>query len=132
MQSRFSTLNTLLLNHQEYWRIEPFKLSAGSDMPWHISNPQLTEWLDTLSFEDIAHYKANTCNLVEEISQHLPATRDMHSLIALPEESAELKLARGLDTGIPGRKLTQITSMGACSLEHHVGNEWLEWCSGVF
>lgn len=133
MLSRFSQLDTLLLSHQDYWRIEPFQLSDLPELPWKDSNSQLTQWLSALSPEEITEYKSNTDTLLQVASSYLPFIHQLQKLIELPlEESPELHLPRGLDSGIPGRKLTQITSMGACSLHHHVGEEWLEWCSGVF
>ncbi|MDG3087655.1 methyltransferase [Vibrio hannami] len=131
MLSRFSQLDSLLTQCQNYWRIEPFQLSSKDTLPWNDSNNELVEWLEKLSPEQVVAYKADTKSLIHAISLFLPFISELEELIKLPEEKInELQLERGLDTGIPGRKLTQIVSMGTCSLQHHVGDEWLEWCSG--
>lgn len=59
----------------------------------------------------------------------LEATHQSITLMPL-ESGHDLDLPRGLDAGIPGRKLTQIQQMTKACLHGHQGSEWLEWCSG--
>lgn len=131
MQQRFKTLDTLLQIQQELWRFEPFFQSLNDQLPWVEHYPKLCDWLNSLTSEQIDELKGDTSKLVDSIATHLP---NIHSLISLSNlERISLKgieLERGVDSGVPGRKLTQIVAMGEAALTHHNGSEWLEWCSG--
>ena len=127
MLDRFCALDRFLVEHEQYWRVEPFFQSIESHLPWANTNPALCDWLLQLSPEEVTHYKANLDSLIAELCLYLPELDLMHQLSKLPPSSAQpIELARDIDTGIPGRKLTQIVSMSEFVLEHHVGNEWLE------
>lgn len=131
MQQRFTTLNTLLQSHQAFWRFEPFLQSLNDQLPWAAQNPELCEWLNSLTPDQIEFYKVDTYELVDRMSQYLPDIHTLFSLTALERTPLSgIQLERGIDTGIPGRKLTQIVSMGEAALTHHKGIEWLEWCAG--
>lgn len=131
MHQQFKSLNSLLLSHQIYWRIEPFQQSDQTTLPWKHSNPELCTWLESLSEQDIEHYKKHPDLLVELIGQHLPAVAQLVQLSVLEKVAfSGLSLDRGMESGIPGRKLAQIMAMGEAVLNEHRGTEWLEWCSG--
>lgn len=131
MLERFYALDRFLVGQQDYWRFEPFFQSIESHLPWENRNPALCDWLSQLSPGDITHYKTNLDSLIVQLSAYLPELDIMHQLTKLPSSTTQpIELARNIDTGIPGRKLAQIVSMSEFVLAHHVGNEWLEWCSG--
>ncbi|MFB9216807.1 methyltransferase [Vibrio sinaloensis] len=131
MQQHFQTLDALLIEHQSLWRFEPFFLCASDSLPWLDSYPHLCEWLDGLSAKEIEHLKSHPRELSQKLLALVPECQDIEALTHLkPLELTGLTLNRGVDTGVPGRKLAQIVSMGEAALRHHQGTEWLEWCSG--
>lgn len=131
MHLRFKTLDSFLLKHQVYWRSEPFHLCQIQQQPWVDVNCPLVDWLDSLSIENIQILKEQPQLLVEQLIRFIPELEEAnHSIQFTTTALKGLKLPRGTEEGIPGRKLQQIVSMGEASLEHHHGKEWLEWCSG--
>ncbi|NVN83871.1 MULTISPECIES: methyltransferase [unclassified Vibrio] len=131
MHSRFKTLDSFLLEHQVYWRSEPFHLCQTQQQPWVDVNRPLVDWLDRLSIENIQILKEQPQVLAEELIGFLPELEEANQSIQFTTKALKgLTLPRGTEDGIPGRKLQQIVSMGEASLEHHHGKEWLEWCSG--
>lgn len=131
MHSRFTILDSFLLDHQVYWRSEPFHLCQTQQQPWSDVNRPLVDWLDSLSIENIQALKEQPQNLLAELTRFLPQLETVNQIIQFNHtELVGLDLPRGTADGIPGRKLQQIVAMGEASLEHHQGQEWLEWCSG--
>lgn len=91
----------------------------------------MCQWLASLTPSQIEEYKSEPELLVKAIGTCLPDLEPLAALTRLETLSLNgLELARGLDSGIPGRKLEQISSMGEAAIQHHHGKEWLEWCSG--
>ncbi|MBE3918316.1 methyltransferase [Vibrio parahaemolyticus] len=131
MQTQFQFINDCLIENQPLWRFEPFQSSIQPSLPWQETHPQLCQWLESLSPSQIETLKADPDLALAEISVFLP---DLPSLLRHTQlESMALDglaLERGLDSGIPGRKLEQITAMGEAAIQSHQGEEWLEWCSG--
>ncbi|MGI9886158.1 methyltransferase [Vibrio chagasii] len=131
MHSRFKILDSFLLEHQVYWRSEPFHLCQTQQQPWQEVNSQLVDWLNSLTTENIQTWKEQPDLLVTELGRFLPQLMRAHQSTQFTNTALKgLQLPRGTEDGIPGRKLQQIVSMGEASLEHHHGEEWLEWCSG--
>ncbi|CAH6780956.1 SAM-dependent methyltransferase [Vibrio chagasii] len=131
MHSRFKTLDSFLLEHQVYWRSEPFHLCQTQQQPWKEVNPPLVDWLNSLTIENIQTLKELPDLLLTELSYFMPQLADAHQSTQFTNTNLKgLQLPRGTEDGIPGRKLQQIVSMGEAALEHHHGEEWLEWCSG--
>ncbi|MFL7033741.1 methyltransferase [Vibrio lentus] len=131
MHSRFTILDSFLLEHQVYWRSEPFHLCQTQQQPWVDVNRPLVDWLNSLSIENIQILKEQPQLLIEELIRFLPELETANQNIQFDHSVlVGLDLPRGTADGIPGRKLQQIVAMGEASLEHHHGKEWLEWCSG--
>jgi len=131
MHSRFKILDSFLLEHQVYWRSEPFHLSQTQQQPWQEVNPPLVDWLNVLTIENIQTLKEQPDLLITELGRFLPQLAQAHQSTQFTNTALKgLQLPRGTEDGIPGRKLQQIVSMGEAALEHHHGKEWLEWCSG--
>ncbi|MEZ9291068.1 methyltransferase [Vibrio lentus] len=131
MHSRFTILDSFLLEHQVYWRSEPFHLCQTQQQPWFDVNRPLVDWLNSLSIENIQILKEQPQVLIKELIRFLPELETANQNIQFENSLlVGLDLPRGTADGIPGRKLQQIVSMGEASLEHHHGKEWLEWCSG--
>lgn len=131
MSQQFQSLDSFLVETQAYWRFEPFLASAQPIMPWVKTNPTLSQWLEQLSPQQISAYKQDTDALVADMSAHLPCIESIESWTTLPILANKgLTLSRGVDNGVPGRKLDQILSMGGAAISDHHGSEWLEWCSG--
>ncbi|MGI9874777.1 methyltransferase [Vibrio chagasii] len=131
MHSRFKILDSFLLEHQVYWRSEPFHLCQTQRQPWQDFNSPLVDWLNSLTTENIQTLKEQPDLLITELGRFLPQLPQAHQSTQFTNTALKgLQLPRGTEDGIPGRKLQQIVSMGEASLEHHHGEEWLEWCSG--
>ncbi|NOH44359.1 methyltransferase [Vibrio cyclitrophicus] len=131
MHSRFKILDSFLLEHQIYWRSDPFHLCRTQQTPWRNVNRPLVDWLEGLSIQRIQTLKEQPQLLADELIFFLPQLYAVNQNIQFGRATlAGLKLARGTGDGIPGRKLQQIVSMGEAVLENHYGKEWLEWCSG--
>jgi len=131
MLHQFKSLDQFLVDNQVFWRFEPFFSSHSAVLPWQESHTLLSQWLDSLSPESIEQFKQDNDTLVEAMSAYLPEVALISRWTDLPKlELGGLSLARGVDTGVPGRKLAQIVSMGEAALNAHEGEEWLEWCSG--
>ncbi|MEZ8099544.1 methyltransferase [Vibrio bivalvicida] len=131
MLNQFQSLNRFLSEYQAYWRFEPFFLSDQPALPWLNQNPALCRWLESLSPEQIASYKQNNTLLLSDMSDYVPCINQVEAWTTLPKLGIKgLKLARGVESGVPGRKLEQILSMGEAAIINHHGSEWLEWCSG--
>ena len=131
MHSRFKILDSFLLEHQVYWRSEPFHLCQTQQQPWQDVNSPLVDWLNSLTTENIQTLKEQPDLLITELGRFLPLLTQAHQSTQFTNTALKgLELPRGTEDGIPGRKLQQIVSMGEAALEHHHGEEWLEWCSG--
>ena len=131
MQQQFQKLDSVLSRYQSFWRFEPFFQSLRLDLPWVEQFPQLCEWLSSLSNQQIEFYKQHNEELEHELARVLPEMLILSELTSLQRLALNgIKLPRGVDAGIPGRKLEQIISMSEASITHHAGSEWLEWCSG--
>lgn len=131
MQAKFNQLEQTLQQNESLWRFEPFHQSLQPKLPWFNDYPELCQWLMGLSPEQIQRYKSSFSELVNDIEPLFIQAKELQRLVSLPTINQDLvSLERGLDSGIPGRKLKQIVSMGSFALAHHQGTQWLEWCSG--
>lgn len=131
MNQSFKLLDTFLLDHQALWRFEPFHACSNSSYPWLDDYPQLSAWLDGLSQSDIEHYKGDEKTLFDALVSLISTLNDVTALTQLSKTTHRpLILQRGLDVGVPGRKLSQIKSMSEAALSDPRGDEWLEWCAG--
>lgn len=131
MLKRFLMLDNVLRNHQGLWRFEPFHQSYYHELNWASSYPAFSDWLVSLSHLDIKRYKNDTQALLFDAAEALPVCRELLALISIPIVSEEpIPIAKHFATGIPGRKLHQITKMGSYLLSNHPAGHWLEWCSG--
>ncbi|WP_162045966.1 methyltransferase [Vibrio taketomensis] len=131
MQATFRYIDNFLIEHQNYWRLEPFFASQVEQLPWLSDAEPLCLWLSQLSIEQIESYKQDFSALCKAVEPFFPLLHPFLQQLTLPVcERNGLELQRGIDSGVPGRKLEQIVAMGEAALQHHQGNEWLEWCSG--
>ena len=131
MQNQFKSLDQFLTQQQPYWRFEAFFSCLDTLLPWTQTNPQLCDWLESLSPQQIECYKQDNASLIADLTPYLSCLEQVEQWTGLAFlEKQGLTLARGVDNGVPGRKLEQIVSMGEAALRDHHGTEWLEWCSG--
>ncbi|AUI86305.1 SAM-dependent methyltransferase [Vibrio azureus] len=131
MKKRFESINQCLINYQALWRFDPFSLSIDPSLPWQNDHPELCQWLAGLTASQIEQLKTDPLSVQDIVLEWLPDLKPMISLSALqPLPLQGLTLQRGLESGIPGRKMEQIRAMGEAAILHHEGEEWLEWCSG--
>lgn len=131
MNSQFQFINDCLIENQSLWRFDPFQSSVQQPFPWQDSHPDLCQWLESLTPSEVECLKENPEQALAELSVYLPILQSLaiHTqLESVPLNG--LNLGRGLDSGIPGRKLEQISAMGEAAIQNHHGEEWLEWCSG--
>ena len=116
MHSRFKILDSFLLEHQIYWRSDPFHLCRTQQTPWRNVNRPLVDWLEGLSIQRIQTLKEQPQLVADELTLFLPQLYSVNQNIQFDRTTlAGLKLARGTGDGIPGRKLQQIVSMGVFS-----------------
>lgn len=131
MHNQFKSLDQFLIQHQPYWRFEAFFSCLDNDLPWKDTNPELCSWLESLSPQQIERYKQDNQSLIGELTPFLNFLDQLQHWTTLPSQDKQgLTLSRGVENGVPGRKLEQIVSMGEAVLRDHHGSEWLEWCSG--
>lgn len=131
MQNQFKSLDQFLIQQQHYWRFEAFFTSFDARLPWSDTDPHLCAWLESLTPQQIERYKQDNCSLIEDLTPYLACVEQIAQWTELTKLTKQgLTLARGVDSGVPGRKLEQIVSMGEAVLRDHHGSEWLEWCSG--
>ncbi|WP_321463392.1 methyltransferase [uncultured Vibrio sp.] len=131
MNTQFQFINDCLIENQSLWRLDPFQSSIHPVLPWQEQYPNLCQWLASLSPLQIERLKTKPEEALTEISAYVPVLKLLSEhthLEAVPLRG--LDLDRGLDSGVPGRKLEQIVSMGEAAIQNHCGEEWLEWCSG--
>ncbi|MEE3878294.1 methyltransferase [Vibrio sp. YYF0003] len=131
MNTRFQFINDCLIDNQSLWRFDPFQSSIHPVLPWQEQYPDLCQWLASLSPLEIERLKVKPEEALAEISAYLPVLKLLSEhthLETMPLQG--LDLDRGLDSGVPGRKLEQIVAMGEAAIQSHYGEEWLEWCSG--
>ncbi len=131
MQSTFKKLDTFLLKHQALWRFEPFHDSRKNSFSWSSDLKALQQWLRELSLQQIEYLKQHPTVLIEQLSQFIPDLQPIHELVSLSRaERSGFERNLTLETGVPGRKLTQIQALGQAVISKQRGTEWLEWCSG--
>ncbi len=131
MRSKLLYLDSFLTQHQRFWRFDPFSASRLSDMPWQASDPQLCAWLASLTASQVEHYQHVPEDFQRALNVFLPDLELAIKCCELPDLSAFLPdVSSSFETGIPGRKLTQIRAMSAVALTAESGTQWLEWCSG--
>ncbi|OBT15922.1 SAM-dependent methyltransferase [Vibrio sp. UCD-FRSSP16_10] len=129
MRTQFTVLDQLLFEHQHFWRFEPFHESYAVNH--RFSNTVLGDWLDGLSAQQVQHFKQDVSSLNVQLSELLPQLNKLNTLCQIDQHDVKsLDLDARLVSGIPGRKLSQISAMGAQALNTHSGNQWLEWCAG--
>lgn len=131
MLDQLPSIDRFLSEQQSYWRFEAFFLASEQSLPWQQSNPALCQWLESLTPESIEGYKQDTQALLSVLVDYLPCLTMIDAWTALAQFKKQgLSLPRGIENGVPGRKLDQILSMGEALISDHHGSEWLEWCSG--
>ncbi len=131
MNTQFQFINDCLIENQLFWRFDPFQASIHQSLPWQDSHPALCQWLESLTPTEVECLKENPEQALAKLNVYLPALRSLAMQTQLESVPLNgLNLERGLDSGIPGRKLEQICAMGEAAIQNHHGEEWLEWCSG--
>ncbi len=134
MNSLFKDIDQLLLSQQSLWRFEPFMQARSEHQP-SDKQPEVPEPLlalvNALDFDQVERLKQDTPALVGLLAPLIDGLSAIHSRITLERmQEHSSTLARGIEQGIPGRKLTQIVAMSQLALDKHKGDQWLEWCAG--
>lgn len=83
MQTLFESIDTYLVNHQSFWRFEPFFTSQQKMLPWASTHPLLCQWLESLTEAQIEHYKQDFCSLASVAGHYFPQLRDFLTLLEL-------------------------------------------------
>jgi hypothetical protein len=132
VRQQFDQLTVILKAYQDYWRHDPFIQIVSGQLPWQSQHPVLADWLSQCSPEHIQLLKQSPSQCAEVLSSFIPELHALQKAAVIDSirEVSHLTLPRGLDSGVPGRKLEQICKMGAVCIHNHHGREWLEWCSG--
>lgn len=132
MHSQFTLLDSFLTQTQPFWRYEAFHACRAEALPWGVQHPGLTQWLNSLSLQEIEEYKADPERLTQILTQFFPSLAEIKRTMTVAKLPCMpfLPLPKHFDKGIPGRKWQQIEAMGKVLIAHHQGKQWLEWCSG--
>ncbi|GAL04794.1 SAM-dependent methyltransferases [Photobacterium aphoticum] len=122
----FSKLDHLLVETRNFWQFMPF---AETPAAWEADHPALYQWLMALTDDEVAYYLSDSTALSEALRTWIPQADALTALTDVPALAhTERETPRGLDTGIPGRKWSQLQAFNgvlpALSLP------WLEWCAG--
>ncbi|MDR9825350.1 methyltransferase [Vibrio sp. FNV 38] len=131
MLHTFTDIDQWLVEHQMFWRIEPFLQASFPFQHLEQLPVSLLQWLDGLSTQQILDFKNDSVALREQLSKHIPTFNHPASMVdehEIPHDVIEIDSR--LFSGVPGRKLEQIKNMGAVCLKHNPHSPWLEWCSG--
>lgn len=127
MHHRFCSLDSLLFESRFFWQ---HSLYHYLDFPWREQLPDLCEWLDRLTLQQVIDLKSNPELLAHEISKWIPYATQLQALCELPDlPSSSKETKRGLDVGVPGRKWHQINEF-VTAIEPSGSTDWLEWCAG--
>ncbi len=129
-ETRFVALDEWLFCHNAFWQFKTFECL---DLPWRTTHPALCEWLDALTPEQMAAYRASHLALVNEASQFIPSVALYDAFISLPAlEFHPTYFDAKWHAGVPGRKWQQIQRFaeGVASKESDEAGVWLDWCSG--
>ncbi|MBD1571722.1 methyltransferase [Vibrio sp. S17_S38] len=134
LSNQFIDLDCLLQKTSNLWRFEPFQQSFHLDLPWQQTHPELCQFLNELTENDIFRLKQDTSDLIALLTPYIPELNFVVDLCQLELlKSEELVLPQGFDVGIPGRKWQQVCAMGWAALKMQFpddSGEWLEWCAG--
>lgn len=131
LNHRFNLLDQRLLDAQSLWRVDPFQFSIHSYFPWQSSVPELCDFLEQLTDEQVFVFKQDTPSLIAALQSFIPQLHDLWKACELDHlHDNNLNNVEKLSVGIPGRKWQQICAMGSAALEVKEGTQWLEWCSG--
>ncbi|USH01533.1 SAM-dependent methyltransferase [Grimontia kaedaensis] len=127
LTERFTQLDALLSLHKAFWQGVPFDCL---DLPWRKSHPELCEWLDSQSLQELETWKANPTALAKVLNEWLPEADAFVSLSAITQQETEdVSCDSHWSTGVPGRKWSQVSTFTA-AVPGGEGERWLEWCAG--
>ncbi|KKD62055.1 SAM-dependent methyltransferase [Grimontia sp. AD028] len=127
LAERFTQLDRLLSSYTSFWQGVPFDCL---DLPWRESHPELCEWLDTQSLDELESWKADPAALSKVLSKWLPDAETLVGLSAVATpKSNDVPCDAHWSTGVPGRKWSQISTFTSAVIGGE-GERWLEWCAG--
>lgn len=124
---RFHQLTTLLNQYRALWQLRSFHHRA---LPWRAQFSELATDLEALSESELTTLETSDATLHQWLHEHSPIPLNtLAQLIQIePIEHRELQAPARMDTGIPGRKWSQIQAfVGAIST---TPEPTLEWCAG--
>ncbi len=127
MQTTFSKLSDILIQHADIWRESPFSKPKPS---WLECYPKLQDWLLTLSDEDVDCLQGDDNLLCQQIAPYFPVAKEILTLIQLPlcEQKTSVERSYVWQRDVPGRKAEQIEAFAVATGE--VISPLIEWCSG--
>lgn len=127
LRHRFLEIQSLLMQHDAWWRPSPFHLTRPH---WCAQQPELATALEMLDDETVDRFAADPGAFAAWLSAHAPALASLSEATLLPALPARDLAAcdAHFDDGVPGRKRAQIEAvarhMPACT------GPTLEWCAG--
>lgn len=123
---QFRQLDDVLSRNKAFWQFMPF---AEKDSVWLQTHPEMCAWLNSLTEQQLEELNADSDQLVAALSSWIPDAAVLHQLSRCqPLASMDIDVPYGLNTGIPGRKWTQINAFNAALPRLQL--PWLEWCAG--
>ncbi len=127
LSAQFERLSSLLARHQDIWKPAPFQHPV---LPWTKKNPGLTQYLVSLSQEEVDGFDASLEDTAKAIAPYFSEAQELYDVaqIGAWPHRTEVNQERGLYYGVPALKVGQIHAFASCLpiVEHPL----LEWCSG--
>ncbi|GAB3027671.1 methyltransferase [Bowmanella dokdonensis] len=122
-QQAFASLDQYLFCHRQYWQFMPFRQDS---YPW--DNHPLSNWLKSLTDDDVASFEEQPDMLTRQSGPHLPWFRQADGWLDISSRTSQISAPFWLTNGIKGRKWQQISHFAAqCATKQ---GRIVEWCAG--
>ncbi len=124
---RFLQLQTMLSEHQDLWRPQPFH---GRALAWRTQRPELAQAVDRLADDEVAWLETSPEALVAWVASHVSSLAVLPELVAVPElpRQAMAPVGPHFSWHIPGRKQAQIEAFAGHVIDPRA--PLFEWCAG--
>ncbi len=118
----FKTLNNLLLDTKQYWQLLAFD---QDQIPWSELEPEL----NSLNEHSLLELESDPDLSLAFFKNTIPQLTKIHQITSsLTQYTDEVKFPFWLETGVKGRKISQLRSFVAAVNEQNL--PVLEWCAG--
>ncbi len=133
LQQQFSDLSDVLAQHRVLWSARPF---VHRILPWQAEHPEVSQWLQSLSFEDLQALDADPLHALNGAPPTFmgwaQAAAQASAVAPLPCDVLPMLKNPRLARRVPARKWTQVQAFLQATLpllppEHERA---VDWCAG--